>query len=97
MVSAWAILISYVLMCITRPLPMGETRDIPLNAQIHHSVIKRMQFNHDYRPGNLIIGGGGRGVRTADEKFGIGEWEVYKNKGDPIMETRRRRDMYPQE
>lgn len=76
---------------------MGETRDIPLNAQIHHSVIKRMQCNPQYRPGNLIIGGGGRGVRQAGEKYGIGEWDVYKNKGDFITETCRRRDMYPQE
>ncbi|KIX09560.1 uncharacterized protein Z518_00640 [Rhinocladiella mackenziei CBS 650.93] len=43
------------------PLPMGETRDIPADAQIHNSVIKRMQHDPKYRPGNLIIGGGGRG------------------------------------
>lgn len=76
---------------------MGETRDIPLNAQIHHSVIKRMECNPHYRPGNLIVGGGGRGVRTANKKYGIGEWEVYKNKGDPIKETCRRKDIYLQE
>lgn len=76
---------------------MGETRDIPTNAQIHHSVIKRMECNHKYRPGNLIIGGGGRGVRHAKEKDGIGEWDVYKNAGDVIRETCRRKDIYPQE
>lgn len=76
---------------------MGETRDIPTNAQIHYSVIKRMQTNPDYRPGNLIIGGGGRGVKKAPEKYGIGEWEQYKYSGDPILETYRRANPYPQE
>lgn len=76
---------------------MGETRDIPLTAQIHHSVIKRMQVNSDYRPGNLIVGGGGRGVRRAPEKYGIGEWDKYKNQDDPILETYRRSNPYPQE
>lgn len=70
---------------------MGETRDIPKNAQIHHSVLKRMDCNPHYRPGNLIIGGGGRGVRKAPEKYGTGEWRVYKNEGDRITETWRRK------
>ncbi|KAL9630408.1 MAG: hypothetical protein Q9204_004736, partial [Flavoplaca sp. TL-2023a] len=46
---------------ITFPLPMGEVRDIPEDAKIHHSAIRRMEANEDYRPGNLIVGGGGRG------------------------------------
>ncbi|KAJ9603284.1 hypothetical protein H2200_012062 [Cladophialophora chaetospira] len=53
------------------PLPMGETRDIPDDAQIHISVIRRMEADPQYRPGNLIIGGGGRGVRKAPEHKGI--------------------------
>ena len=69
------------------PLPMGETRDIPSNAQIHHSAIKRMECNSDYRPGNLIVGGGGRGVRTAPEKYGMGEWKRHKNCDDLVLET----------
>ncbi|KAJ5683041.1 hypothetical protein N7462_006206 [Penicillium macrosclerotiorum] len=39
------------------PLPCGEVRDIPENAQIHVSAIHRMQIDPKYRPGNLIIGG----------------------------------------
>ncbi|EXJ91016.1 hypothetical protein A1O1_04123 [Capronia coronata CBS 617.96] len=69
------------------PLPMGETRDIPADAHIHNSVIKRMQACTDYRPGNLIVGGGGRGVRKAPEKYGIGEWVPHSFEGDPVRET----------
>lgn len=69
---------------ISFPLPMGETRDIPENARIHHSAIQRMEADERYRPGNLIIGGGGRGVRKAPKEMGIGNWEVLKGKYDPI-------------
>ena len=76
---------------ISLPLPMGEVRDIPENAWIHNSAIKRMQANEDYRPGNLIIGGGGRGVRKAPKEMGSGEWEVIKDSGDPVGEIFRRK------
>lgn len=69
------------------PLPCGEVRDIPTGAQIHISAIRRMQADPNYRPGNLIIGGGGRGVRRAPEKYGMGEWVVFKDEGDPVRET----------
>lgn len=69
------------------PLPCGEVRDIPHEAQIHRSAILRLHADEDYRPGNLIIGGGGRGVRRAPEEAGIGEWEVHKNEGDDVRET----------
>ena len=72
---------------ITFPLPMGEVRDIPEDAKIHHSAIRRMEANEDYRPGNLIVGGGGRGVRKASKELGIGKWSVHKNKGDPVGEV----------
>ncbi|KAL2126067.1 hypothetical protein VTI74DRAFT_1830 [Chaetomium olivicolor] len=57
------------------PLPCGEVRDIPADARVHGSVIRRMQLDPTYRPGNLIIGGGGRGKRRAPEDMGIGEWD----------------------
>ena len=60
---------------------MGEPRDIPLDAKIHHSAIRRMEAVESYRPGNLIVGGGGRGVKVAPKELGIGEWEVLKNHG----------------
>lgn len=66
---------------------MGEPRDIPQNARIHYSAIERMRNVPDYRPGNLIIGGGGRGVLTAPPEYGIGDWEVKEWLGDPIKET----------
>jgi uncharacterized protein (DUF2235 family) len=69
------------------PLPAGETRDIPHDAKIHCSAIKRMQEDEKYRPGNLIVGGGGRGMKIAPEKFGTGQWKVVGNEGDPIREA----------
>jgi hypothetical protein len=68
------------------PLPRGEVRDIPDNVRIHGSVIRRMQADETYRPGNLIIGGGGRGVRVAPAHWGIGEWECVQEPGDPVGE-----------
>ena len=46
-----------------------------------------MEARKDYRPGNLIIGGGGRGVKRAPEKHGIGSWEVIQGEGDPVAEV----------
>ena len=68
------------------PLPCGETRDIPINARIHGSVIRRMQDDINYRPGNLIIGGGGRGVRRAPAELGTGIWDCVQERGDPVGE-----------
>ena len=69
------------------PLPCGEVRDIPLTARVHGSVIRRMQMDPDYRPGNLIVGGGGRGMRRAPEEYGMGEWECVAEEGDPVGEV----------
>ncbi|CUS13814.1 unnamed protein product [Tuber aestivum] len=69
------------------PLPCGEVRDIPETVKIHNSVIRRMRADERYRPGNLIIGGGGRGVRRAPEKAGIGEWEVLREEGSLVGEV----------
>ncbi|KAE8381327.1 hypothetical protein BDV26DRAFT_278893 [Aspergillus bertholletiae] len=69
------------------PLPCGEVRDIPGDAKIHVSAINRLKLNSHYRPGNLIIGGGGRGVKIAPKECGIGEWEVAEHHGCPIQET----------
>ncbi len=66
---------------------MGETRDIPENARIHHSAIRRMEANESYRPGNLIVGGGGRGMRRGPKDLGIGQWEVVKEEGDLVGMT----------
>lgn len=74
------------------PLPCGEVRDIPHDAKIHRSAILRLNADENYRPGNLIIGGGGRGVRRAPEEAGIGEWEVHQNEGDDVRETFIRKD-----
>ncbi|KAJ5924891.1 hypothetical protein N7466_009078 [Penicillium verhagenii] len=32
----------------------------------------------NYRPGNIIVGGGGRGVKIAPTYLGMGEWEVLR-------------------
>ncbi|KAH8899928.1 hypothetical protein GQ53DRAFT_869172 [Thozetella sp. PMI_491] len=69
------------------PLPCGEVRDIPDNVRVHGSVIRRMQEDETYRPGNLIIGGGGRGIRVAPKEHGIGEWVCVANEGDMVSEV----------
>lgn len=69
------------------PLPRGEVRDVPLDAEIHVSAIRRMQADPKYRPGNVIVGGGGRGVRFAPEEAGMGDWVILKNEGDAVRET----------
>ncbi|TLD05098.1 uncharacterized protein PgNI_09089 [Pyricularia grisea] len=69
------------------PLPRGETRDMPADARIHGSVIKRMQADENYRPGNLIVGGGGRGLRRAPKEYGMGEWVCVGDEGDEIGEV----------
>ncbi|KAF1838304.1 hypothetical protein BDW02DRAFT_517022 [Decorospora gaudefroyi] len=74
------------------PLPKGETRDIPAKAIIHCSVIKRMLADPMYRPGNLIVGGGGRGVRHAPQAMGIGKWVVACEEGDYVGECFVRRE-----
>ena len=71
---------------INWPLPLGEVRDIPDTAWIHGSAVRRMEHDPKYRPGNLIVGGGGRGMRVAPEKYGIGDWAVVHEHGDPIGE-----------
>ena len=68
------------------PLPCGEVRDVPANVRVHGSVIRRMRQDERYRPGNLIIGGGGRGCRVAPKEYGMGEWVCIENEGDPIGE-----------
>jgi hypothetical protein len=76
---------------ITWPLPKGEVRDIPDNVVVHNSVIRRMKADPTYRPGNLILGGGGRGLRVAPEEHGLGEWEILREEGDLIGEVYVRR------
>jgi uncharacterized protein (DUF2235 family) len=72
---------------ISWPLPMGEVRDVPSDIKIHHTVMQRMRHDRSYRPGNLIVGGGGRGMRRAPESAGIGEWEVVaEGQGHPVDE-----------
>lgn len=73
------------------PLPCGEVRDIPDNVRVHGSVIRRMKEDDAYRPGNLIVGGGGRGCRVAPKSYGMGEWECVANPGDPVGEVFKKR------
>ena len=74
------------------PLPAGEVRDIPREAYIHNSAIRRMKADPNYRPGNLIVGGGGRGMRRAPKEKGMGEWDVVADAGDPVRERYARRE-----
>ena len=72
---------------ISWPLPKGEVRDVPNEAWIHTSALQRMKAIPDYRPGNLIVGGGGRGVRVAPKELGMGEWVCVREEGDPVGES----------
>lgn len=73
---------------IRMPLPRGETRDIPRDAKVHGSVLKRMEQDAKYRPGNLIgLGKGGRGRKQARPEDGTGEWVCVMNEGDPVCEV----------
>ncbi|OAA57337.1 hypothetical protein ISF_07258 [Cordyceps fumosorosea ARSEF 2679] len=74
------------------PLPRGEVRDVPPGVRVHGSVLRRMQADEGYRPGNLIVGGGGRGVRIAPKELGIGEWQCVAEPGDPIGEIWTRKE-----
>ncbi|CAN8105491.1 unnamed protein product [Discula destructiva] len=73
------------------PLPGGEVRDTPSNVRVHGSVIRRMQQDRSYRPGNLIVGGGGRGCRVAPDSYGMGDWDCVENQGDPVGEIWKKR------
>lgn len=75
------------------PLPCGEVRDVPTNVRVHGSVIRRLKEDETYRPGNLIIGGGGRGVRQAPAEYGIGDWVCVAEHGDPIGEIWEKKPM----
>ncbi|KAF2456700.1 hypothetical protein BDY21DRAFT_392908 [Lineolata rhizophorae] len=72
---------------IAWPLPKGEVRDVPDSVVVHGSVLRRMRADEGYRPGNLIVGGGGRGVRRAPPEYGMGEWVVLREEGDPVGEV----------
>ena len=69
------------------PLPCGEVRDVPPTARVHGSVLRRMQADDSYRPGNLIVGGGGRGCRVAPAERGMGDWVCVQDEGDPVGEV----------
>jgi len=75
------------------PLPKGEVRDIPEGAWIHSSALRRMEANENYRPGNLIVGGGGRGVKVAPKALGMGQWETLREAGDLVGECVVRKKM----
>ncbi|GME51786.1 short chain dehydrogenase reductase family [Neofusicoccum parvum] len=72
---------------IAWPLPKGEVRDVPAGVVVHHTVLRRMRHDEGYRPGNLIVGGGGRGVRRAPKEAGMGQWKVLREEGDPVGEV----------
>ena len=57
------------------------------DCKIHHSVIKRMEADPNYRPGNLIVGGGGRGVRIAPKEYGMGTWNAVHEPGHLVGEA----------
>ncbi|KAF8437738.1 hypothetical protein BGX38DRAFT_1098483 [Terfezia claveryi] len=72
---------------ISWPLPRGEVRDVPEDAKIHCSVLHRMAADPSYRPGNLLVGGGGRGVRVAPPECKMGEWVVLREEGSLVGEV----------
>jgi len=67
------------------PLPNGARRDIPGDAVVHVSAIRRMESDANYRPKNLIKSG--RGVKRASEQQGTEGWKVHMYQGNPVLET----------
>ena len=53
-------------------------------VQLFPLQIKEDALTRQTRPGNLIIGGGGRGIRRAPKALGMGEWEIMKGHDDPV-------------
>jgi hypothetical protein len=47
-----------------------------------------------YRPGNLLVGGGGRGVRVASEEHGVGDWIVIRDEGNLVGEVLMKRSAW---
>ena len=45
-----------------------------------------MQLDEGYRPGNLIIGGGGRGTRFAPDEYSHDDWVCVEGRDDPVGE-----------
>lgn len=72
------------------PPPRGERRDIPPDANIHKSAIRRMEADTRYRPANLILGSR-RKKGKISPRHGIGGWEVHSNRGSPAREIYRRK------
>jgi hypothetical protein len=73
---------------VTRwPISMGRMRGIPMDAEIHVSLIRRIQADSTYRPVNAILGGSRGGLTRAPAEFGIGQWKVCKYPDDPVRET----------
>ncbi|KAJ5766306.1 uncharacterized protein N7511_003922 [Penicillium nucicola] len=77
------------------PLPLGEARDIPEDATIHVSALRRLKSNSKYQPRNLKRGEktakrNEKGSALADETK---EWEVHAHRDCPVRESYRRSKM----
>ena len=46
-----------------------------------------MKHDEKCRPGNLILGGGGRGILVAPSEYGTGNWKVLREAGDIVGEV----------
>ncbi len=66
------------------PPPAGEARDIPEDAEIHNSVIRRMKADDKYLPSNLM-----KLARRNGQTEGIGGWEIAGHTGSLVRETYR--------
>lgn len=53
-----------------------------------------MKVYEKYWLGNLIIGGGGRGVRCVGEEYGIGDWVCVEKDGCLIGEIWMKRSVW---
>ncbi|RMJ24198.1 hypothetical protein PHISP_04930 [Aspergillus sp. HF37] len=67
------------------PLPRGETRNIPQEANIHASAIRRMEADSMYRPENLVD------IEKKSREKVPPKLEVCSHQGCPVRETYRRK------
>ncbi|KAJ5295463.1 hypothetical protein N7508_010284 [Penicillium antarcticum] len=69
------------------PTALGRMRGVPIDAEIHVSMIRRMQADETYQSANATLRGGRDGLTKASPGHGIGQWKVCKYPDNPVRET----------
>lgn len=73
------------------PLHGGKERDVPADARLHVSAIRRMESDESYRPANLIMDDGIRSADRNPKQYSKEDWIVHRYAGDEAREIYVRR------